>query len=161
MTYDVVFNRDVANFVYNPEFKKFVADTAIDGCNRVMAENKEKLSSDYKIMKHILCKMHGGKPQLMTVRVDTDNELINNMDMTKRETKLQKDITKAQKEHREKEQADKDAKRAADKAAGIVPDDEEDEEEEKEEERPVGIVQPKFKIVHSYPHDIMDSWEGH
>ena len=39
----------------------------------------------------------------------------------------------------------------------------EDDESEKssEEERPTGIVQPKYKIVHSYPHDIMDAWEGH
>ena len=22
-------------------------------------------------------------------------------------------------------------------------------------------MQPKYKIVHSYPHNIMDSWEGH
>ena len=83
MTYDVVFNSDVANFVAMPEFKKFVADTAIDGVNRVLAENKEKLSADYKIMKHINCKGHGNKPQLMTVKKRTDNELLNNMDMNK------------------------------------------------------------------------------
>lgn len=83
MTYDVVFNSDVANFAQMPDFKKFVADTAIDGVNRVMATNKEKLSADYKIMKHINCKGHGGKPQLMTVRTKTDNDLINNMDMNK------------------------------------------------------------------------------
>ena len=88
MTYDVVFNNDVANFVAMPEFKKFVADTAIDGVNRVLAENKEKLSSDYKIMKHINCKGLGGKPQLMTVKKKTDNELLNNMDIKKQETKL-------------------------------------------------------------------------
>jgi hypothetical protein len=62
MTYDVVFHTDVANFQAMPEFKKFVADTAIDGVNRILAENKEKLSADYKIMKHINCKGHGGKP---------------------------------------------------------------------------------------------------
>ena len=38
----------------------------------------------------------------MTVRVKTENELINNMDMSKRETKLQKEINQAQKEYREK-----------------------------------------------------------
>jgi len=62
MTYDVVFHRDVSNFIYMPEFKKFVSDTAIDGVNRCLAEQKEKLSADYKIMKHIGCKGHGGKP---------------------------------------------------------------------------------------------------
>ena len=56
MTYDVVFHEDVNRFVSNLDFKKFVADTAIDGVNRIMAEHKEKLSSDYKIMKHINCK---------------------------------------------------------------------------------------------------------
>ena len=43
-----------------PEFKKFVADTAIDGVNRVLMENKEKVYSDYKILKHVNCK--GEKP---------------------------------------------------------------------------------------------------
>ena len=49
------------------------------------------------------------------------------------------------------------AKIAADTAA----DDEEESERSSDEERPVGIVQPKFKIVHSYPMDMMDAWEGH
>ena len=88
MTYDVVFHPDVANFLHIAEFKKFAADTAIDGVNRVMAEHREKLSTDYKIMKHINCKGHGGKPQLMTVKKQTDNELLNNMDHNKMETKL-------------------------------------------------------------------------
>lgn len=163
MTYDVVFNSDVANFIVMPEFKKFVADTAIDGVNRVMAQNKEKLSSDYKIMKHINCKGHGGKPQLMTVRVKTDNELINNMDMNKQETKLQKDINnqvKANKAQAEQEaKAKADAEAAAKKAAE---EDEYDSEKSSDEERPAGIVQPKFKIVHTYPNDVMmDAWEGH
>ena len=83
MTYDVVFNTDVANFIVMPEFKKFVADTAIDGVNLILAENKEKLSSDYKIMKHINCKGHGGKPQLMTIKIETGNDLLNNIDMSK------------------------------------------------------------------------------
>lgn len=88
MTYDVVFNRDVGNFIVQAEFKKFVADTAIDGVNKVLAENKEKVSADYKIMKHIQCKGHGGKPQLMTVKVETGNPLLNNMNVNKTETKL-------------------------------------------------------------------------
>jgi len=88
MTYDVVFHTDVANFLAMPEFKKFAADTAIDGVNRILAENKEKLSADYKIMKHINCKGHGGRPQLMTIKTDTGNNLLNNMDYSKQETKL-------------------------------------------------------------------------
>ena len=90
MTYDVVFHEDVSKFTYNADFKKFVADTAIDGVNRVLASNNEKVSSDWKIMKHMICKNE--KPQLMTVKVDTDNKLIQNMDLNKTETKLQKDI---------------------------------------------------------------------
>jgi len=60
MTYDVVFHDDVRNFLRNEDFKKFVADTAVDGVNKVLAENKEKCSTDYKIMKNLDCK--GGKP---------------------------------------------------------------------------------------------------
>jgi len=147
------------------DFKKFVADTAIDGVNRVMSTNKEKLSTDYKIMKHINCKGHGGKPQLMTVRTKTDNDLINNMDMNKQETKLQKDITGQVKSHKEKLAEEEKAK--ADAEAGKIAKDAEDEDDDSEkssdEERPAGIVQPKYKIVHSYSQNdfMMDAWEGH
>lgn len=30
-----------------------------------------------------------------------------------------------------------------------------------EEKRPTGIVQPKYKVVHSFPVNMMDAWEGH
>jgi dynein assembly factor 2 len=63
-----VFHSDVGNFVNNPEFKKFVCDTAIDGVNRVLAEHKEKCSSDYKILKHMKCK--GGAPGLLSIKVE-------------------------------------------------------------------------------------------
>ena len=106
MTYDVVFHNDVMQFMLYPEFKKFVADTAIDGVNRVLMENKEKVSSDYKILKHVNCK--GEKPQMMTIKIkDPINQLIGNMDLSKAETKLQKDINKQRKETQEKEQAAK------------------------------------------------------
>jgi len=36
----------------------------------------------------------------------------------------------------------------------------EDNEEEAVEERPTGIVQPKYKIVHSYPISMDSAWEG-
>ena len=82
MTYDVVFHDDVRQFVVRDDFKKFVADTAVDGVNRVLAENKEKVSTDYKILKHLSCK--GEKPQLMTVKTkDAQNTLIGNMDLSK------------------------------------------------------------------------------
>ena len=58
----------MGNFISHPEFKKFVCDTAIDGVNRVLAEHKEKCSSDYKIMKNMKCK--GGTPGLLSVKVE-------------------------------------------------------------------------------------------
>lgn len=66
MTYDVVFHPDVNKFCVYPEFKKFAADTAIDGVNKVVAEHKEKISTDYKILKHINCK--GERPNKMLVK---------------------------------------------------------------------------------------------
>lgn len=66
MTYDVVFHPDVEKFCIYPEFKKFCADTAVDGVNRVVAENKEKVSTDYKILKNINCK--GERPNKMLVK---------------------------------------------------------------------------------------------
>ena len=75
-----------------PEFQKFVADTAIDGVGRVLAENKEKISTDYKILKNIKCK--GGEPSMMTVKIESSNPLLNNIDISKTETKLQKEIMK-------------------------------------------------------------------
>ena len=77
-------------FLIHPEFKKFVADTALDGITRVLAENSEKVSTDYKIMKNMNCK--GGEPSLMTIKVKTDNPLIDNIDIDNTETKLQKEI---------------------------------------------------------------------
>lgn len=88
-TYDVVFHPDVARFCnHHPEFKKFTADTAIDGVNRVCAENKEKVSTDYKILKHINCK--GERPNKMMVKTKAtqQNELLKNMDLSKQDTKL-------------------------------------------------------------------------
>jgi hypothetical protein len=58
----------VGNLLVNSEFKKFVCDTAIDGVNKVLAEHKEKCSSDYKILKHLVCK--GGEPALLTIKVE-------------------------------------------------------------------------------------------
>lgn len=78
-TYDVVFHTDVVEFLPHPEYKKFVADTAIDGVGQVLAENKEKVSRDYKILKNLDCK--GGEPSLMTVKELTGNPLVDNMDI--------------------------------------------------------------------------------
>jgi hypothetical protein len=91
------------------EFKKFVADTALDGVNRVMQQDKEKVSTDYKIMKQLKCK--GGEPALMTVKVDTENPLIKNLDIDKTESKLQKEIMANKKEQMLKEEKERENKR--------------------------------------------------
>lgn len=90
-TYDVVFNTDVGSFLINDDFKKFVCDTAIDGVNRVLAEHKEKCSQDYKILKNLKCK--GGEPALLTIKVQTQNKLLSNVDVAKHETQLQKEVS--------------------------------------------------------------------
>ena len=38
--------------------------------------------------------------------------------------------------------------------------DEEDDDEEKEEPMPKSVVQPKYKIVYSYPVELQQCWEG-
>ena len=78
--------------MFHADFKKFVADTAIDGVGQAVAENKEKISRDYKVMKNLDCK--GGEPSLMTIKVLTGNPLVDNMDIDNTETKLQKEIEK-------------------------------------------------------------------
>lgn len=81
-----MFHYDVGQFLVHDEFKKFTCDTAIDGVSRVLAEQKEKCSSDYKILKHLKCK--GGEPALLTVKVKTVNKLLNNADVNKHSTQL-------------------------------------------------------------------------
>ena len=63
-----------------------MCDTAVDGVNRVLAEHKEKCSTDYKILKNMKCK--GGEPALLTVKCAIDNPLLENADVSKYETKL-------------------------------------------------------------------------
>jgi hypothetical protein len=89
-----------------PEFQKFVADTAIDGVNRVLHDQQEKISTDYKIMKNMKCK--GGEPALMTIKVDTLNPLLNNMDIDKTKSKLQKEIEKVKEDQMSKEAKEKE-----------------------------------------------------
>jgi hypothetical protein len=54
--------------------------------NQVLKDQQEKLSSDYKIMKNMKCK--GGEPGLMTIKVENENPLLNNMDIDKTKSKL-------------------------------------------------------------------------
>lgn len=155
MTYDVVFHDDVRKFIVREDFKKFVADTAVDGVNKVLAEHKEKVSTDYKILKNVFCK--GERPQLMTIKLKDANPLIGSMDINKAETKLQKDIMKQRQEQLDKEKAEKAAKEKVDGGQEEV----DEESAEEEEQRPTGIVQPKYKVVHTFRTDMMDAWEGH
>jgi hypothetical protein len=69
-----------------------VADTALDGISQVLAQDKEKISTDYKIMSKMTCK--GDEPSLMTIRVKTGNPLIDNMELDSVDTRLQKEIEK-------------------------------------------------------------------
>ena len=90
-TFDVVFHDAIQGHLVHEEFQKFVADTAIDGIKRVLAESSEKVSTDYKIMKNLRCK--GEEPALMTVkREESANPLLANMDSSKHESKMQKDL---------------------------------------------------------------------
>jgi hypothetical protein len=92
----------VQKFLVYPEFKKFVADTAIDGIGQVLIADKEKISHDYKVMKQMVCK--GDIPSLMTIKIKTDNPLIDNLDLDNVETRLQKEIEKQKREQMSKEQ---------------------------------------------------------
>ena len=99
-TFDVVFHDAVAPMLVHAEFQKFVADTAIDGIKRVLAENNEKVSTDYKIMKNLKCK--GEEPALMTVKKEmSDNPLLANMDSSKHESKIQRELKGQRKDYLE------------------------------------------------------------
>ena len=140
--YDVVFNSDVQQYCYHDEFKKFVADTAIDGVSQVLSETKEKISRDYKIMKQLDCK--GGEPGLMTMKVKTGNPLVDNMEIDNVKTRLEKEIEKSKRDAMTKEQREADDKKKAEDAAkreitGEV-EDEEEEEPEVPEERPTKVI---------------------
>ena len=154
MTYDCVFHPDVLNFCIHSEFKKFTCDTAVDGVNRVVQENKEKISSDYKVLKHINCK--GERPHQMMFKKVNENPLLANMDLNNVKTKLQKETEAIVAEQKAKEAAAK-----GEAPPKIVQQTDEDESEKSDDERPTGIVQPKYKIVHSYPANLGDHWEGH
>jgi hypothetical protein len=114
-------------------------------------------------MKNMKCK--GGEPGLMTIKVESTNPLLNNMDIDKTKSKLQKEIEKVKEDQMSKEEKEKENLRRQEKAStqfdnGEV-DDESEKEEEEEETKPIGIIQPKFKIVHSYSLEMMDAWGGY
>lgn len=159
--YDVVFNDDIIQYMMHAEFQKFVADTAIDGVNQVLQQQQEKISTDYKIMKNMKCK--GGEPALMTVKSQDVNPLINNMDVKTAKTKLEKEIMKQKKDMALKEQKEIENQKRIEEASKNFDegDLDEDSEEKDFEEQPSGIIQPKYKIVHTFPTEMFDAWGGY
>jgi len=129
--------------------------------NRVVEQNKEKVSNDYKILKHINCK--GVRPNKMMVKTKAteQNELLKNLDLSKVDTKLQKEITELQAEQRAKEEQAKLIQQEKDGVMAESKPEEEELDEKSDDEKPEGIIQPKHKVVHSYPVDLQDTWEGH
>lgn len=115
-------------------------------------------------MKNMKCK--GEEPALMTVKKEaSDNPLLANMDASKHETKMQRNLTGQRNKYlteKDKEAQAKAEQKALEDAKKTFQGEEEEEEPEAMiEERPTGIVQPKYKIVHSYPSNIQDSWGGY
>ena len=98
----------------------------------------------------------------MTIKVDTDNPLLKNLDVSKNKTKLEKEINQVKIDQMTKEQKEKENMKRL-KEASETFDNEEDEVEEpvEEEQRPTGVIPPKYKVVHSYPVDMGDAWGGY
>lgn len=99
-------------------------------------------------MNNLRCK--GGQPASITIKVKSENPILNSLDPQKHETKLQKEIMSQSKQAIDQQK--KDASQA-DKQ-----EDDEEEDDEAELQRIEGISTPKHKIVYSYPVDLMDCW---
>lgn len=100
----------------------------------------------------------------MTIKVDTTNPLLANMDIDKTKSKLQKEIEKVKGEQMTKEQKEIENKKRLEDAQSRFDNGEVEEESDEEkmiEEKPKGIIQPRFKIVHSYNLEMMDAWGGY
>ena len=131
--------------LYKGEFLKFVCDTAVDGIGKVIAHEGEKVSRDYKILRNLRCK--GGQPASITVKIQSENPILNSMDPQKHETNLQKEVMSQSKQALDQKKLEK-----------VNEEDKEDESEDDEDElkRVEGISTPKHKVVYSYPVDISD-----
>jgi len=136
-TVDVVYHPEVDSFIKKFEeqgkkdqFVQFVCDTALDGVNQVLAEAKESVSKDYKVMQKMKCK--GAKPGLMTVKDQSKdtNKLLANLDASKHKTSMQKEIDK----NRQQFLADQEKQKEGKQPEAI---EEEEESAEEEEARPV------------------------
>lgn len=102
----------------------------------------------------------------MTIKVETTNPLLANMDIDKTKSKLQKEIEKVKGDAMSAEQKEKDNQKRLEDAQsrfdnGEVDDQDSDKEDQMIEEKPTGIIQPKYKIVHSYNLEMMDAWGGY
>ena len=82
------------------------------------------------------------------------------MDLSKTETKLQKEVGAIVNANKKKAEDERLAALEREEALKSSQSKMEEEEasEKSDDEKPKGIVQPKFKVVHSYPVDIGDSW---
>jgi len=99
-------------------------------------------------MKNIRCK--GEKPASITIKVETENPIVNSMDVNKFKTKLERDITQQQSNVKEAQKVEK------------KPEDSDEEDHLQEVmTKPEGITQPKFKIVYSYPVGLEETWMAH
>ena len=99
---------------------------------------------------------------LVKTQKTQQNELLKNMDMSKTESRLQKDIEKIVEENKKKEEEKKLLElEKQDRLKESQVEIEDEIDEGSGDEKPAGIIQPKYKVVHSYPVDLGDSWEGH
>lgn len=68
---DVVFHPNVIPFaMMSKEFKKMICDIAIDGVDGTLAQKKEKLDRDYKVLEDTCV---GGAPSILPIRMKTSD----------------------------------------------------------------------------------------
>ena len=110
-------------------------------------------------MKNLKCK--GGEPALMTIKVDTNNPLLKNLDVNKTKTKLEKEINQVKIDQMTKEQKEQENMKRLKEASSTFDNEEEQVQPVEEEQRPTGVIPPKYKVVYSYPTDMGDAWGGY
>jgi dynein assembly factor 2 len=103
ITYDIAFHPEAIEKSKNMGFKKFVADTAINGINNnLLKENSEKISNDYVIITKYEYK--GTEISYMNIFGLTKGEFDNQLEPKENyQTNLQKEIDSIKKEEPEEE----------------------------------------------------------
>lgn len=91
---------------------------------------------------------------MVKTKATQQNELLKNLDLSKVDTKLQKEIAELQAEQRAKEEKAKLIEKEKQGALEDSKPEEEELDEKSDDEKPEGIIQPKHKVVHSYPVDL-------